>query len=263
MTSSHSIQCKRCGYDATTKASLIRHLQRKNPCAAGCDDDSISIDRLIEELVKRKDYNDITYDCPFCQKKFNHSSNMYSHKKICKKRSTQENFLQNRFSQLEQDMQNIQQQINDIAISQTYEQINIENKKKIEALELALKLAKEDKSEETYQRLLEKYRFPGATHTKLASGVTDITTETVHAEIKKYDCWKEAIGQLLAYNKNMPRSELHVYLFGKYSKICKQNAVEVFQEMKIKPYEVIVTKDSFVIVDLTTGDTTLFDLDDC
>lgn len=74
--------CKLCGYDTDTKFCLISHLQKKKICSNNQD---ISREDLIKELTE-KQYNDITYDCEYCGKKFNDNSNKYKHKKICKQK---------------------------------------------------------------------------------------------------------------------------------------------------------------------------------
>lgn len=78
------MNCQRCGFEATTKASLIRHLKRKNTCGSE-EGSSVSREQQLQELT-HKEYNTRTFDCPYCQRKFNHSSNMYTHKRICKRR---------------------------------------------------------------------------------------------------------------------------------------------------------------------------------
>jgi transposase-like protein len=72
-------KCKRCGYEIEHKHNQRRHLQRHAPCDASvCD---VSVDSLIKELDKQ--YNEITYDCEFCGKKFNSRSNKSRHKATC------------------------------------------------------------------------------------------------------------------------------------------------------------------------------------
>lgn len=73
--------CKRCGYEATTKASLIRHLSSKNPCEA--KNDSIPRDTFIEQLQHRE-YKTDTMNCPCCNKLLS-KSHLSRHKKVCKK----------------------------------------------------------------------------------------------------------------------------------------------------------------------------------
>lgn len=73
--------CKRCNVIFYTKARLKSHLQRKNICKFLNEDLDVNI--LLEELDTRQ-LNDKTYDCEYCNKKFNSSSNKSKHKKICK-----------------------------------------------------------------------------------------------------------------------------------------------------------------------------------
>ena len=78
--------CKRCGYSATTKASLIRHLQSKSPCQTEHDDTARDV--LIEQLQKREHKIDTTH-CPVCNKLLG-KSNLARHRKVCKKNVQQE-----------------------------------------------------------------------------------------------------------------------------------------------------------------------------
>lgn len=72
--------CKRCGYETLHHHSLIRHLRRKHPCKATLSD--ISIDDLLTEQT-HKEYNEITYDCDRCNRKFNTRQSRHRHMKIC------------------------------------------------------------------------------------------------------------------------------------------------------------------------------------
>lgn len=82
--------CKRCQHVSTTKSNLMKHLQRRTPCQDV--NNVISIEAYITELTK-KEYNDKTYDCKFCGKKFNNYQNRHRHYKSCKK-ATQDNQYQ-------------------------------------------------------------------------------------------------------------------------------------------------------------------------
>lgn len=57
--------CKRCGYQATTKGSLVRHLKSKKPCVVTVED--IVRDELILELMKRE-YKTSVVTCEHCSK---------------------------------------------------------------------------------------------------------------------------------------------------------------------------------------------------
>jgi len=94
--------CKRCGYESEYKHSLTRHLRSKNPCKV--INDNINVEDLLEEITS-KDYNNITYDCDYCNKKFNHKSSMYRHKNTCtRKESGDIRQLINRIDQLEESL---------------------------------------------------------------------------------------------------------------------------------------------------------------
>lgn len=100
-------------------------------------------------------------------------------------------------------------------------------------------------SESFYQSILERYLE--GTHKKILNvGVTDVTTDTVHAEIKAWNAWKSAIGQIQAYNTAEPRTEQHIYLFGdmipdeakeEAVKIIKKNGIECFEFVHAKKHK--------------------------
>jgi len=94
-----------------------------------------------------------------------------------------------------------------------------------EKLLLELQYYKNRKNEAFYQLLLEQYL--NGTHKTLSCGITDVTTEKCHAEVKEWKCWKEAVGQLTCYNLVDPKPELAMYMFGKYTDSCKAHATEV------------------------------------
>lgn len=79
------VSCKRCMTCFATKGTLKRHLQRKHVCTPVDAEHNIEPSILIEELCF-KQYNDVTYDCTYCKKKFNNRSNRWSHEQICKKK---------------------------------------------------------------------------------------------------------------------------------------------------------------------------------
>ena len=73
--------CKRCECIFNRKANLIQHLKRKNICDPIYNDSESSL--LINELINKK-YNETTYNCCYCEKKFNFHSAKYRHQNICK-----------------------------------------------------------------------------------------------------------------------------------------------------------------------------------
>lgn len=86
--------------------------------------------------------------------------------------------------------------------------------------------------ERAYQQALQKKYNYG--HKHLKCGITDITTPTKHIEIKKWNCWKESLGQLLAYNHYDKKPELEAHMFGNYAEYKKEIAREVFAKYNIK-----------------------------
>lgn len=64
------------------------------------------------------------------------------------------------------------------------------------------------RDEKIYQFILEKHL--GGTHLFLRDvGVTDITTDEFHAEIKHWSDSKKLIGQLMIYNVACPRKSFY------------------------------------------------------
>ena len=74
--------CKICKYETNVKWCLVNHLQRKKACGTSTE---FTRETLLKELTE-KEYNDITFNCKYCEKKFNDRSNSYKHMKVCKQR---------------------------------------------------------------------------------------------------------------------------------------------------------------------------------
>jgi len=119
-------------------------------------------------------------------------------------------------------------------------------------LKLELQYYKNRKNEKFYQLLIENYL--GGTHKTLSCGVTDVTTDSCHAEIKEWSSWKEAIGQLTCYNTVDPKDRLEMYMFGKYKQSCKNEAIKVTATCKIFIYEFIDTNDGVSIIYLKNNE---------
>lgn len=82
--------CRRCGYAADVKYTLIRHWNRKQTCSPTKED--ISIEQLKNELNNTSIVP--SYKCQYCEKEFTDKANMYKHQKKCKKRPSNEDLLQ-------------------------------------------------------------------------------------------------------------------------------------------------------------------------
>ncbi len=90
--------------------------------------------------------------------------------------------------------------------------------------------------EKHYQEILE--RQLGVTHSKNASGVTDLTGDDFHAEIKSWNGWKAALGQILAYNDAEVKDRLEVYFYGASpGERNKKHIVQCFNKRGILVYE--------------------------
>ena len=74
--------CKRCGHEFKTKGNLLTHLKRKRVCIPEIQD--IPVETLITELCE-KNYENATFECQYCAKKFRHYCNKWRHTKICPK----------------------------------------------------------------------------------------------------------------------------------------------------------------------------------
>lgn len=78
-----------------------------------------------------------------------------------------------------------------------------------------------------YQRFLEKQL--DSKHKKVKYGVTDITTENEHIEIKKWSDYKHALGQIMSYNTCDKKEKLSVYFFGEMNENKKLEIIDLFK----------------------------------
>lgn len=101
-----------------------------------------------------------------------------------------------------------------------------------------VEISKHKKPEKYYQLILEK--LTSGKHKQLQCGITDITTENAHIEIKSWCAWKSALGQLICYDFDDPKEHLYVYLFGEKPHYSKQEYIfNLFKEMRIEPFELV------------------------
>jgi hypothetical protein len=61
-------KCSRCGFESKYKHVLINHLQKKLECPTTFSNETRE---LLLENTRLKKYNDVTYECIYCRKKFN------------------------------------------------------------------------------------------------------------------------------------------------------------------------------------------------
>lgn len=76
-----TFDCPRCKYATPFRSMLIRHLCKKKCCAPIYS--SLSCQDILKDLEKQKE-KDTNIVCSWCNKKFNHKSNLYAHHKVCK-----------------------------------------------------------------------------------------------------------------------------------------------------------------------------------
>jgi hypothetical protein len=84
---------------------------------------------------------------------------------------------------------------------------------------------KKQQNKAAYQMIVEEYLH--GTHKKLTLGVTDVTNDRVHADIKRWHHFTKAVGHLMVYNDLDPKEELHIYLYGKTDKKTADQIVEI------------------------------------
>lgn len=199
--------CDRCEYKTERANDFKKHLLKATQCPVTNLD--ISKEDIFKKHFKEKDRTDYQFCCEKCEKKFKTSQGKYNHKQICKAES--------------KPLSTIDKKNDDF----------VDLLKRVEKLEQAMKV--NTNIEKHYQALVEK--MTNGTHKRLECGVTDITTNEFHAEIKRWIAWKEALGQILAYNCFDEKCELRVYFFGEYSKKNKDIAIKAFKKHNIKCYQ--------------------------
>lgn len=102
--------------------------------------------------------------------------------------------------------------------------------------------------EKEYQHHLEKEL--NGKHLKNTHGITDITTEDTHVEIKKWSDYKSALGQLLSYNNAIPKENLSVYFFGYYPEEKKEMIIDLFNKSNINVYQCSIKVEPLKLIDV-------------
>lgn len=107
-----------------------------------------------------------------------------------------------------------------------------------------IKELKEKRKEIYYQKFLEKHM--NATHKKTKFGITDISTQNCHIEIKHWRDFKAALGQLLSYN-HYDHKELAAYFYGSVSDNQRNHIIELYRNKNVSIYEFVDTFDGIQI----------------
>lgn len=144
---------------------------------------------------------------------------------------TNNNKMEEQFEQLKKEL---------LELKDNYMQLKNEN----DLIKEKLCVLTDKKYEIYYQRFLEKKL--NATHKKTKYGITDLTTENQHIEIKHWKNYKNALGQLLSYNFD-ENKELYVYFFGQISECKKNSIVELYKSKNMNIKELIDTPDGIEI----------------
>jgi len=263
--------CPRCLYSTDKKSNLKKHLLKPSPCTfLHSNKDRQDI---IDELDKKKPKN----TCMNCNKKFAFASGLSKHKKICRMKDVQPDntsvvsiaslaslashlslespaFLPSLVSinspvssespESHTSVQSLSHESTQSHQYMTKKLLKLGECYKIQNLLLELQYYKNRKKEVFYQMLLEKVY--NSTHKTLPHGITDISTDNAHMEIKCWDKWKDVIGQLFSYNDQDPKEELHVYLFGRYKQHLKYNAYDTISRRGIKVFEFEEDEEGFI-----------------
>ena len=77
----------------------------------------------------------------------------------------------------------------------------------------------------------------------------------MHAEIKEWNSWKHALGQLIAYNTEDPKQNLRIYFFGNCTMAMKDIAASIIQQNRISVYQCEIQDNTCFVTDYSTGET--------
>ena len=121
---------------------------------------------------------------------------------------------------------------------------NLKLENRIVELENRIVELESKRNEIYYQKFLE--RVLSASHQKTIFGITDVTTEKEHIEIKHWKNYKNALGQLLSYNHN-DNKHLVAYFFGAIDKTKQEKIIELYNSNKVSIKQFIDTSDGVII----------------
>lgn len=131
--------------------------------------------------------------------------------------------------------------------------------KQITEIRLELDAMRPRQKEKIYQDILSKHFQAG--HQKGLHGITDITTDNMHIEIKLWSMYKQAAGQLFFYNAANPKRDMRVYLFGDPpTGATKKRIADDFCSAGIKAFEIHVAENRLVTTNLCSGEQEIIEI---
>lgn len=219
--------CKRCHHESTTKSNLLSHLRRKFPCKV--TGENVTTKAYIEDLLKLPVQEEKRYSCSYCNYQFNTRQSKSRHMKTCKVlHGTTKIIIEDTEDDIENTEASTSHQVPNEEENQGYihqiTALTTELQQKnmtIENMKLEIAFLKNKKNEQFYQEIMER-QF----NKTLNIGITDITTDDAHYEIKRWSCWKEALSQLQLYNDEDPKEHLYACFF----ETCTDNHKEKVQK---------------------------------
>jgi hypothetical protein len=141
------------------------------------------------------------------------------------------------FNEIIREMRNVSIKVmkTDEEFIEDQNKLKIKTKNNEEFIEDQNKLKINTKNNEKfYQTIVEKYL--GGKHKRMLCGITDVTTDKIHAEIKNWTRYNDTFGQLFRYNNEDPKERLQVYMFGNTKKNKQEQ--QAFKSMKAANFEV-------------------------
>lgn len=236
--------CRRCHHKSSTKGNLMKHLNRQTPCTD--EFEKIPIKEYLDELTTRK-HTGKYYVCTYCASKYTTRQARHKHKKTCKARlqhcegSTTQNIINEVTVTMSEPVEDLP------VATHTEEEVTLASQ--YHQAELAI--SRETRNEQFYQRLLERHF--NASHRVLESGITDITTDDCHIELKNWRSWQQAMGQLLVYNNDLKRRRLMACFFGDISAQIKSTAASHLSKQGIQCWEFINDQGRICLRDVGTS----------
>lgn len=241
--------CPRCGYSTNQKQSMRTHYQRKIPCNPVLQ--SIGLDELLDKL---ENPDNAKYTCTKCSKKYTSRQGLVTHQKKMHSSDITKSLEGSNVQTIKLDNENKQ------TVCMTCECMRIRYQELLQELSLVKRenqrlrnenlKYKTKRTEEFYQVVVENWLQ--SSHVQLGIGVSDVTTEDTHVEIKDWKSWKHAAGQLRAYHNDSPKENLFLCLYGPYDKVAKQKAIANVKKDGVRCFDFVDVDRKVIVVDSDT-----------